>query len=120
MTDIHNDELAEEDFDTVLSHDIDFSGVINFEKSFLVRGRISGEISARGVLLIDEKAVVDADITADRVIIRGRVTGNVAAAKRLEITNSGSLKGNVDAPQINFETGCIFNGICTMKPRVSV
>ncbi|GMO20520.1 MAG: polymer-forming cytoskeletal protein [Termitinemataceae bacterium] len=116
MIDIHNDMLSEEDFDTVLSPDIDFTGVINFEKSFLVRGRISGEISARGVLLIDDDAVVDADISADRIIIRGNVTGNVNAGMRLEITPTGRLEGTVNAPEINFETGCVFNGKCVMKP----
>ena len=119
MTDVHNDVLSEEDFDTVLSSDIDFSGIINFEKSFLVRGRISGEITAHGILLIDEGAVVEADISADRVIIKGSVVGNVIASARLEITASGRLEGNVDAPEINFEIGCIFNGKCTMKPKSS-
>jgi cytoskeletal protein CcmA (bactofilin family) len=114
MTDVHNDELADEDFDTVLSPDIDFSGVINFEKSFLARGHIAGEINAHGTLLIDEGAVVGADIAADRVIIRGTVTGDVTAAARLEITRTGKLTGNVTAPEINFEIGCVFNGKCVM------
>ncbi|MDR2864492.1 MAG: polymer-forming cytoskeletal protein [Spirochaetaceae bacterium] len=117
MTDVHNDELADEDFDTVLSPDIDFSGVINFEKSFLVRGRIVGEISAHGILLIDEGAIVQADISADRVIIKGSVVGNVSAGERIEISPTGRLEGNVSAPEINFESGCVFNGRCTMAPR---
>lgn len=116
MTDVHNDMLAEEDFDTVLSHDIDFTGVINFEKSFLLRGHVSGEITARGILLIDEGAVVKADISADHVIIRGMVIGNVSAVSKLEISASGNFEGNANAPEINFETGCIFNGQCSMKP----
>jgi cytoskeletal protein CcmA (bactofilin family) len=119
MTDVHNDELADEDFDTVLSPDIDFSGVINFEKSFLARGRISGEIVAHGILLIDEGAVVQADISADRVIIRGSVTGNVTASVRVEITLTGRLLGNVRAPEINFEIGCVFNGNCEMPPKLT-
>jgi cytoskeletal protein CcmA (bactofilin family) len=119
MTDVHNDELADEDFDTVLSPDIDFSGVINFEKSFLVRGHIAGEISAHGTLLIDEGAVVEADIAADRVIIKGTATGEVRAEARLEITRTGKLTGNVSAPEINFETGCVFNGKCVMSVKRS-
>ncbi|MDR2467511.1 MAG: polymer-forming cytoskeletal protein [Spirochaetaceae bacterium] len=120
MTDIHNDVLLEDDFDTVLSPDIDFSGVVSFEKSFLVRGKISGEISAQGVLLIDEDAIVEANISAARVIIRGSVVGNVIASVRLEITPSGRLEGNVETPEINFETGCIFNGKCEMKSKQSL
>ncbi|MDR0663202.1 MAG: polymer-forming cytoskeletal protein [Spirochaetaceae bacterium] len=120
MTEIHNDVLEDDDFDTVLSPDFDFSGTLMFEKSFLVRGKLSGDIDASGILLIDEHALVEADIKADRVIIRGAVKGNVTAADRVEITLTGKLEGNVNAPEINMETGCLFNGNCTMtrKPVV--
>ena len=99
MTDVHNDVLDDGDFDTILSQDIDFSGTLNFEKPFLIRGRLSGDIIARGLLVVDEEAVVDANINASRVIIRG------------------SVKGNVTAPEIFMETGCLFNGRCNMTEK---
>ncbi|MCL2126734.1 MAG: polymer-forming cytoskeletal protein [Treponema sp.] len=114
MTDVHSDILEDEDFDTILSPDIDFSGKLNFEKPFLIRGRVSGEISAKGLLVIDEEAVVNADIDASRVIIRGYVKGDVVATGRVEVTVTGKLVGNVTAPEIFMETGCVFNGRCTM------
>ena len=114
MTDVHNDILEDEDFDTILSPDIDFSGTLHFEKPFLIRGRVSGEISARGLLVVDEQAVVNANINAAKVIIRGQVKGDVSASEKVEITVSGKLVGNVSAPEIFMETGCIFNGRCTM------
>ena len=117
MTDIHSDTLEDDDFDTILSPDIDFSGTLNFEKPFLIRGKVSGEISARGLLVIDDEAVVNADIDASRVIIRGFVKGNVNAAEKVEVTVSGRLEGNVSAPEIFMESGCVFNGRCTMTGR---
>jgi cytoskeletal protein CcmA (bactofilin family) len=113
-TDVHNDILEDEDFDTILSPHVDFSGVLNFEKSFLIQGKLSGEINARGVLVVDEEAVVDADISAARVVIRGSVKGNVTASEKVEVTGTGTLHGNVTAPRILMETGCLFNGLCTM------
>jgi cytoskeletal protein CcmA (bactofilin family) len=117
MTDVHNDILEDDDFDTILSPDIYFSGTLNFEKSFLIRGRVSGEIAARGFLVIDEEAVVEANITASRVIIRGQVKGNVTASEKVDVTVTGRLVGNVTAPEINMETGCTFNGQCTMTEK---
>jgi cytoskeletal protein CcmA (bactofilin family) len=117
MTDVHNDILEDEDFDTILSPDIEFSGTLNFEKPFLIRGRVSGEITARGLLVIDEEAVVDANINAPRVIIRGAVKGDVTAAEKVEVTITGRLAGNVSAPEIFMETGCLFNGRCTMTEK---
>ena len=117
MTDVQNDFLEDDDFDTILSADINFSGTLNFEKSFLIRGKVSGEIAARGLLVIDEEAVVNANINASRVIIRGSVKGNVTAAEKVEVTITGKLIGNVTAPEIFMETGCTFNGQCTMTEK---
>jgi cytoskeletal protein CcmA (bactofilin family) len=117
MTDVHNDILEDEDFDTILSPDIEFSGTLNFEKPFLIRGKVSGEITARGLLVIDEDAVVDANINAPRVIIRGSVKGDVIAAEKVEVAVTGRLVGNVSAPEIFMETGCVFNGRCTMTEK---
>ena len=117
MTDVHNDVLEDEDFDTILSSDIDFSGTLNFEKPFLIRGRLSGDILARGLLVVDEEAVVEANINASKVVIRGSVKGDVTASEKVEVTITGKLVGNVTAPEIFMETGCVFNGRCTMTER---
>jgi cytoskeletal protein CcmA (bactofilin family) len=114
MTDVHNDMLDDEDFDTILSSDIDFSGTLSFDKPFLIRGRMSGQIISTGLLVIDENAVVEANISTSRVIIRGKVKGNVTATEKVEIAVMGTLIGNVNAPEVFMETGCIFNGQCTM------
>ena len=117
MTDVHSDALDDGDFDTILSQDIDFSGTLNFEKPFLIRGRLSGDINARGLLVVDEAAIVEANINAPRVIIRGSVKGDVVASEKVEVTITGKLLGNVTAPEIFMETGCVFNGRCTMTEK---
>jgi cytoskeletal protein CcmA (bactofilin family) len=117
MTDVHNDLLDDEDFDTILSADIDFSGTLSFEKSFLIRGRLTGEIEAQGLLVVDEGAVVDANIKGSKVVIRGAVMGDVTAAEKVEVSVTGRLKGNITAPEVSMETGCVFNGRCTMEER---
>jgi cytoskeletal protein CcmA (bactofilin family) len=117
MTDVHSDVMEDDDFDTILSPDIDFSGTLHFEKPFLIRGKVSGEITARGLLVVDDEAVVNADIDASRVIIRGFVKGDVTAAEKVEVALSGRLEGNVTAPEIFMESGCTFNGRCTMTGK---
>jgi len=114
MTDVYNDFMEDTDFDTILSPDIDFTGTLNFEKPFLIRGKVSGEINAAGLLVVDESAVVNANIHALRVLIRGQVKGDVTAVEKVEVTVTGKLAGNVTAPEINMEAGCVFNGRCTM------
>ena len=117
MTDVHNDALELEDFDTVLSPDIEFSGTLSFDKPVLIQGKVSGEINASSLLMIAEEAVVDANIRASQVIILGTVKGNVQADIKVEVSVSGKLTGNVTAPEINMETGCFFSGRCIMTDR---
>jgi cytoskeletal protein CcmA (bactofilin family) len=117
MTDVHNDALDIDDFDTVLSADIEFSGKLSIEKSFLIRGNVSGEVNASGLLVIDEGAVVDANIRAEKVIIFGSVKGNVTATEKIEVAATGRLTGNVSAPDIHMETGHYFNGRSIMPER---
>jgi cytoskeletal protein CcmA (bactofilin family) len=119
MTDVHNDALEDDDFDTILSEDIDFSGTLVFEKPFLIRGRLSGEIESQGLLVVDEGAVVEANINAAKVVIRGSVKGNVTATEKVELSVTGRLVGNVTAPEVFMETGCVFNGRCTMTERIN-
>ena len=117
---VQSDMLDDEDFDTVLSQDIDFSGDLSFEEPFLIRGNVSGNIDASGLLVIDENAVVNAGIKTSKVVIRGFVKGDVVASEKVEITGTGTLEGDVTAPEISMEGGCVFNGRCSMRqPEVS-
>ena len=111
------DALEDDDFDTILSHNIDFTGTLNFEKPFLIRGKVTGEIKAKALLVIDEEAVVHADIHTTRVIIRGAVKGNVVATEKVEVAVTGKLEGNLTAPEIYMETGCMFDGRCIMTKK---
>jgi len=119
LTDLRNDSLDEDDFDTVLSQDIEFSGILSFEKPFLIRGKVSGEIQAKGALVVAEGAIVEANIQAPVLIVRGVVQGNVHASERVEIAGSGKVVGDISAPEVLMETGCVFNGACTMTKRLS-
>lgn len=114
MIDIRNEQIDEDDFDTVLSSDIEFSGTLQFDKPFMIKGRVSGEIVATGDLLIADGAVVEASVQAPVVVVRGTLVGNVLATVRVEVAASGSLSGDVEAPEILMETGCVFNGACKM------
>ena len=117
MTDVFNDFMEDGDFETILSSDIEFSGKLEFEKPFLIRGKVYGDIYSSGLLVIDGEAVVNANINAMRVLIRGQVRGDVVASQKVEVTVTGKLYGNVTAPEIFMETGCVFNGRCTMTGK---
>jgi len=117
MANISTDILDDDDFDTVLSQDIDFSGTVSFEEPLLIRGNVSGDIDAKGLLVVDEEAVVNAGIRTSRVVIKGFVKGDVTASEKVELASTGRLEGDIVTPEISMETGCVFNGRCSMVAR---
>src|SRR5258705_9320971 len=71
------------------------SGKLNFDGAVRVDGQVEGEISAQDTLIVGERAVVTAQINGTTVVIRGKVTGDINARKRVEIRAPGKLYGNI-------------------------
>lgn len=107
-------ELDENDFDTLLASDVLFTGNIRFSKPFIIKGSVSGKITATSDLVIDTGATVKADIEASRVLVRGKVNGNIKGERLIFVTSTGSVEGDVISAQLVLEPGSTFSGRCTM------
>ena len=80
----------------------------------MARGVINGKIDSSSDLVVDTNAVVNADINADRVLIKGKVKGNVSAQKLIFVTATGSLDGDIETQKFVLEPGSVFTGHCSM------
>ena len=107
-------DLEDDAFDTIVEDDISFTGNIKIKKTFMIRGKVNGNIDSEGDLVIDTDAIVNANITAERVLIRGQVKGNVIGNKLIFVTASGTLDGDITTGKVVLEPGCTFTGKCTM------
>ena len=107
-------ETEEEDFDTVMAPDISFTGSIRFAKPFMIKGTVNGQIEATSDLLIDTGAQVQADITAEKVLVRGTVKGNICGYRLVYVTSTGSVTGDISSAQVVLEPGSSFSGRCSM------
>lgn len=120
MSEMRIRPIDESEIDTVLAEDIHFEGDLFFKKNLMVKGSFIGDIKAEGALFVDEHATVEARLEADVVSIKGRVKGNVYAYTRVELYSCSSVDGDITAPDVVMESGCRFNGICTMKSPLEV
>ena len=107
--------IDESDIETVLSRDIEFKGTLSFDRGLSIKGKFCGRINATGSLFIDETADVEADIFASFVSVKGKVKGNIRALSRVEIFSRAQVEGDITAPDILMESGCRFDGKCSMK-----
>jgi cytoskeletal protein CcmA (bactofilin family) len=90
------------------------AGKLNFEGTVRVDGQVEGEIAAQDTLIVGESALVNAQISGSTIIIKGKVTGDITARKRVEIKAPGKLFGNVTTPSLIIQEGVIFEGHCSM------
>ncbi len=111
-------KIDEKSIDTILAEDIDFQGIMNFEKPLMIKGKFNGEIKADGDLIIGENAVVVAKIEADKITVKGTIKGNIYASTAVELYSTAKVKGDILTPNLEIEKGCIFNGKCKMNPNI--
>jgi cytoskeletal protein CcmA (bactofilin family) len=119
MTDVQLTPVDEDILDTILAADVDFTGTLSFTEPLMIKGRVVGSVCTESDLYIDEKAYVQADIVAHDVAVRGTLKGNIRATGRVELFASCTVHGDVRAAEVAMESGCHFNGVCTMTGKVN-
>lgn len=93
----------------------ELSGEISFRDMLRVNGHIAGTVySKQGTLIIDDCAVVDANIDVATVIISGTVNGDIVAHHRVELSACAKIYGNIWTRSIAIKDGAVFDGLCTM------
>jgi cytoskeletal protein CcmA (bactofilin family) len=115
MRDIRISGVEENEIDTILAEDIDFTGVLSFKKPLMIKGRFKGEIKATSDLYVGEKSSVKAKIEADKVSVKGKVQGDIVAHSRVELFSTAMVNGDLMTPDLVIESGCRYDGRCAMQ-----
>jgi cytoskeletal protein CcmA (bactofilin family) len=64
---------------------------------------------------IEENAQVEADITAEEVVIAGEYTGKLTCRQRVEIRATGRVSGTIDTAKLLLHEGGYFDGELHMQ-----
>ena len=106
---------------TFLGVDTAVEGAVSFTGTIRLDGKVTGKIESQtGTVIIGEKAVIEADISAGVAIVMGQVKGRIEASSRIEAYPPAQIEGDVQAPVISIDVGVQFNGKCTMKPSNAI
>ena len=79
-------------------------------ESLLIEGYVKGTIELEGDIIVATSGVVEADLTANNIIIQGTVRGNAIAREHLEILSSGNMTGDISARSLDLREGSSFEG----------
>jgi len=86
-------------------------GDISSAEDLTIDGRVEGTIAlGENTLTVGVDAIIEADLTAQTIIISGTVTGKVAATARIEIQETGSADGDITAPRMAVRDGAYLHG----------
>jgi cytoskeletal protein CcmA (bactofilin family) len=92
-------------------------GELSSAEDIAIAGRVEGKVELRDhILTIAPTAHVAANVAAKAVIVGGSICGDIVGLQRVDIQNTGSVKGDIAAPRIAMSEGAHLQGRVEM-PR---
>lgn len=96
---------------------IKISGEVSGDEDLTIEGTVEGTINLPGhAVAVGKSGVVNANVNAATVAIKGRVKGDIVGGKKVILTADGRVQGNISAPRVNLEDGAKFKGSIDMHP----
>jgi cytoskeletal protein CcmA (bactofilin family) len=101
-----------EDFsiNTIIGPGTNVSGDIESGGFTRVDGNVSGDVSAKGRVVIGERARMKSNVSGTSVTVGGVVVGNVIASERLVILGTGLVMGDIVTRRIQVDDGSLVHG----------
>ena len=109
----NNDDLSQ--LETIVGASVSLKGKLRSDGTIKIQGKVSGEIKAKGDVLIDESADVKAIVHARNIVVSGEVTGDLDASGEIELTETARIYGNITCKSLIIKMGALFIGKSTMK-----
>ena len=100
---------------TILTSGCHFAGKLYCKGATRIGGTVDGEVIAEGLLIVEEDAVINAQVKAEEVVVHGRVEGNLSVQRKIELCGTADVKADVITPNLVVHEGALYNGRTTMK-----
>ncbi|MEK4009118.1 bactofilin family protein [Paenibacillus sp. FSL H3-0333] len=103
--------------DSLIGHGGTLEGKVHCDTNLRIEGNFSGEILCEGTVTVGEQGTVHSSIEAQEIIIAGKVYGDVTAQRKLILTGTGQLHGNIAAGSLSITEGSLLNGAVAMTEQ---
>ena len=104
-----------EKFDTIVGRTTTIQGNMVLLDSIRIDGRVLGNIESapdcKIAVAIGPTGEVTGDVKAHRVMVAGKVFGNIHAADRVELQKDSSVQGDISYGSIAVEHGAKLSGL---------
>lgn len=104
------DEIKSGEVVAFLDKGIEFKGVLTFEGTIRVDGKVEGEILSKGTLILGNDSFVKGTINVGSLVSHGKIQGDVVAKNKISLLSGSTLNGNIKTPVLIVEEGALFEG----------
>jgi cytoskeletal protein CcmA (bactofilin family) len=109
-----NNKLENFSINTILGPGSLINGDIESGGFTRIDGSIRGNLSAKGRVVVGEKARMLGNISGTAVTVGGVVYGNILASERISILDTGLVLGHIITRRIQADEGCLIHGRVTV------
>ena len=114
---------SQERFDTIIGRTTQIYGRLVLLDSVRIDGKVVGNIETtkdnKVTVAIGSTGEVSGDITAHRVMVAGKVEGNIYTAERVEFHKDSVVQGDISYGSIAVEHGAKLLGLVIQNPTSS-
>ena len=103
---------------TLIGAGAELNGDFTLDGSARIDGKIGGNVTVTGSLILGAGSVVTGEVQAASVLIGGEVTGNITAPEKAELTASAKVLGDIATKVIVIDEHAIFQGKIDMNQTV--
>ena len=106
--------------DSVFGAGLTWKGELGGRGGVRIEGAFEGDLALQGLIVVGEQGrVVCRSLRAMTVVVAGSVRGDITA-RRLEITRTGRVWGDVRTESFSTEEGAFLRGQITMEEKVDL
>ena len=96
--------------ESIIASDLIIEGKIEGAGHVRIAGKFKGDVHVQGNLTIESGAQLTGEVRADAVIVGGELSGNIEAASRVELLQTGVLNGDLKAGSLTVAAGSRMRG----------
>ena len=107
--------MGQEKFDTLIGRNAEIHGRLKLNESVRIDGKVVGNIEAPKEaaisVVIGPNGEIQGDVVASRIIVAGKVSGNLHGFERVELMASALVQGDIKYASMAVEHGARLLGL---------
>jgi len=107
-------------YDLIIGQNSIIRGDVDCNGSIRVDGKIFGDLTSSGNVIVSESASITGNITCFDIEIYGKCCGDVSVKGKINLHQHSQLTGDIKCSSFNTEDGSKFSGQCNIDPNVTI